>query len=49
MQLFSYVTWTPQLEAGSVNQTLALLDQAAAAAMVQGRLSAPGLAWARPS
>jgi hypothetical protein len=49
MQLFSFVTWTPQLEAGSANQALALLDQAAAGAMTQGRFSAPGLAWARPS
>ena len=48
MQLFSYVTWTPQLEAGTVDGTLALLDQAASSAMAQGRYTATGLAWARP-
>jgi hypothetical protein len=46
-QLFSYATWTPQLEAGSTTHTLALLDQEAAAAMANGALSAAGLAWAR--
>jgi len=42
------VTWTPQLEAGTVDGTLALLDQAASSAMAQGRYTATGLAWARP-
>lgn len=46
-QLFSYTTWTPQLEAGSTTHTLALLDQEAAAAMANGAFSATGLAWAR--
>ena len=49
MQLFSYVMWTPQLEAGTVNGTLTVLDQAAASAMAQRRPTAAGLAWARPS
>ncbi len=49
MQLFSYVTWTPQLEAGTATATLAVLDQAAASAMAQGRATATGLAWARSS
>jgi hypothetical protein len=49
MQLFSYVTWTPQLEAGTVKGTLTLLDQAAGSAMGQSRFTATGSAWARPS
>jgi hypothetical protein len=44
-QLFSYVNWTPELDAGGVDQTLALLDRQAASAMARGRVSRSGLAW----
>jgi hypothetical protein len=46
-QLFSYTTWTSQLEAESTTSTLVLLNQEAAAAMANGAFSASGLAWAR--
>ena len=46
-QLFSYTTWTPQLEAESTTQHRCSFDQEAAAAMANGAFSASGLAWAR--
>jgi hypothetical protein len=49
MQLFTYVTWTPELEAGTVDETLARLDQEADSAMAQRRFTATGVTWARPS
>ncbi len=45
MQLFDYVTWTPQLEAGPVERTLTSLDRGASAAMAGGHSSEAGVAW----